>query len=132
MTGIPPVQGHPFKKGITGRFLQRVNAGLIPKGTALVIENLDRLSRQGIRVTRQLIERLTDAGIDVHVVSISGLFKLHFRERSDRLHCLGRRSERALGYLCRIRKGRKCLGKQKAQSHQRSSDNVQRAPLAQS
>lgn len=82
-----------LKKGSLGDFLQRVKAGLISNGTALVIENLDRLSRQGIRVTRQLIEHLTDAGIDVHVVSISRIFRAGFENDLTDYMVLGVESE---------------------------------------
>jgi DNA invertase Pin-like site-specific DNA recombinase len=82
-------------RGASCDFLQRVKAGLIPESTALVIENLDRLSRQGIRVTRQLIERLTEAGIDVHVVSISRIFRAGFENDLTDYIVLGVESERA-------------------------------------
>jgi DNA invertase Pin-like site-specific DNA recombinase len=93
--GYSAYKGTHLKKGSLGDFLQRVKAGLIPKGTALVIENLDRLSRQGIRVTRQLIEQLTDAGIDVHVVSINRVFRAGYENDLTDYIVLGVESERA-------------------------------------
>ena len=93
--GYSAYKGTHLKKGSLGDFLQRVKAGLIPKDTALVIENLDRLSRQGIRVTRQLIEQLTDAGIDVHVVSINRVFRGGYENDLTDYIVLGVESERA-------------------------------------
>ena len=42
-------RGTNIKKGSLGQFLAMVKRGEVPTGTALVIENLDRLSRQGTR-----------------------------------------------------------------------------------
>lgn len=46
-------------------FLKLVQAGRIPKGSYLIIENLDRLSREAIRPALTLLLNLIDAGIRV-------------------------------------------------------------------
>jgi DNA invertase Pin-like site-specific DNA recombinase len=62
---IPPdlgrsaYSGEHLEKGSLGDFLARVKADFIPTGSALVIENLDRLSRQGIDATIDLLKQLT-------------------------------------------------------------------------
>ena len=58
--------------------MNEVRAGKIPKGTALIIENLDRLSRQGIDKTTDLLKALTQAGIDIHVIGIQRVLKAGF------------------------------------------------------
>jgi DNA invertase Pin-like site-specific DNA recombinase len=58
--------------------LNEVRAGKIPKGTALIIENLDRLSRQGIDKTTDLLKALMQAGIDIHVIGIQRVLKAGF------------------------------------------------------
>jgi|SRR5271166_305174 len=81
---IPPdlgrsaYSGEHLKKGSLGDFLARVKAGFIPTGSALVIENLDRLSRQGIDATIDLLKQLTQAGIEVHDISDGSVLKAGF------------------------------------------------------
>jgi len=55
-----------------------VKADFIPAGSALVIENLDRLSRQGIDATIDLLKQLTQAGIEVHDISDGSVLKAGF------------------------------------------------------
>lgn len=65
-------KGDNLKKGADPcDFLTAVKAGKIPAGTALIIENLDRLSRQGIDATTDLLKQLTQAGIEVHVIALN-------------------------------------------------------------
>jgi len=81
---IPPdlgrsaYSGEHLKKGSLGDFLARVKADFIPTGSALVIENLDRLSRQGIDATIDLLKQLTQAGIEVHDISDGSALKAGF------------------------------------------------------
>jgi DNA invertase Pin-like site-specific DNA recombinase len=69
-------KGDNLKKGADlYDFLNAVKAGKIPKGTALIVENLDRLSRQGIDKTTELLKDLTQAGVDVHVIALNRVLK---------------------------------------------------------
>src|ERR1700733_11838376 len=61
---------HVGKKGDLGRFLAAIQSGAVSKGSILIVENMDRLSRQGNKIGRKLLERIVDEGVDVHVVSI--------------------------------------------------------------
>src|SRR5258708_16229179 len=76
--GLSGYKGHNVEKGSLGHFLNEVKAGKIPTGTALIIENLDRLSRQGIDATTDLLKQLTKSGIDVHVIAINRVLKAGF------------------------------------------------------
>lgn len=60
-------KGDHLSAGHLGRLRQRIDAGLIDPGTVLVVENLDRLSRQDYRTARRWIEDVTDRGIIVAV-----------------------------------------------------------------
>lgn len=60
-------KGDHLRVGNLGLFKQRVEAGEIEPGSILVIENLDRLSRQNVKLARRWIEDITDAGIKVAV-----------------------------------------------------------------
>ena len=76
--GLSGYRGHNVERGSLGHFLNEVRAGKIPAGTALIIENLDRLSRQGIDATTDLLKQLTKHGIDVHVIAINRVLKAGF------------------------------------------------------
>jgi DNA invertase Pin-like site-specific DNA recombinase len=76
--GLSGYKGHNVERGSLGHFLNEVRAGKIPAGTALIIENLDRLSRQGIDATTDLLKQLTKHGIDVHVIAINRVLKAGF------------------------------------------------------
>jgi DNA invertase Pin-like site-specific DNA recombinase len=76
--GYSAYKGHHVEKGSLGHFLAEVKAGHIPTGTALVIENLDRLSRQGIDATTDLLKQLTQSGIEVHIISLNRVLKAGF------------------------------------------------------
>jgi DNA invertase Pin-like site-specific DNA recombinase len=56
-------------KGKLRLLLQRVREGLIPRGTALLVENLDRLSREHPLDSIDLIKELVTAGVEIHVLA---------------------------------------------------------------
>jgi len=62
-------KGDHLSVGNLGKLRARIDAGLIPPGTRLVVENIDRLSRQDYRTARRWIEDVTDANIIVAVHS---------------------------------------------------------------
>jgi DNA invertase Pin-like site-specific DNA recombinase len=76
--GLSGYKGHNVERGSLGHFLNEVKAGKIPAGTALIIEDLDRLSRQGIDATTDLLKKLTASGIDVHVIALKRVLKAGF------------------------------------------------------
>lgn len=55
--------------GALGQFLRAVEDGTIPKGVTLLVENLDRVSRQSPRKAVQALERIVEAGVDVVTLS---------------------------------------------------------------
>src|SRR5437016_3102212 len=63
-------KGHHRTKGDLGRFEQLVKEGVIPRGTVLVVEALDRLSRQRPDKALALISSLLEAGIDIGVTRL--------------------------------------------------------------
>lgn len=62
-------KGDHLKSGELGKFATRVHAGEIPPGSVLVVEKLDRLSRQDVRFTQRWLEDLCAAGISIATVS---------------------------------------------------------------
>lgn len=52
-----------------GQLLTQVEAGNIPRGTVLIVENLDRLSRDKVRKALTLFLNLIDKGIEIVALS---------------------------------------------------------------
>jgi DNA invertase Pin-like site-specific DNA recombinase len=67
--GLSAYKGHHVERGSLGHFLAEVEAGKIPKGTALIVEKLDRLSREGPDETTDILKALTKNGVEVHVIA---------------------------------------------------------------
>ncbi|WP_374274463.1 recombinase family protein [Brevundimonas sp.] len=66
--GRSAFHGHHLTKGNLGKLDARIRAGEIAKGTVIVVEKLDRLSRLTRRETQRWIEDVTDAGIGIVTV----------------------------------------------------------------
>ncbi|MCI1141583.1 recombinase family protein [Sphingomonas sp. WKB10] len=60
-------KGDHLSVGNLGALRKRIDAGLVESGTHIVVENLDRLSRQNYRTARRWIEDVTDRGITILV-----------------------------------------------------------------
>lgn len=67
--GLSAWKGDHLRVGELGRFSDRVAMGEIEPGSILVIENLDRLSREKLKKARRWIEDVNEAGITVAVCS---------------------------------------------------------------
>lgn len=66
--GVSAFKGVNAEKGALGKFLDACAAGKIPRGSALIVESLDRISRQKPRPTITLLNRiLDDYGIEIHM-----------------------------------------------------------------
>lgn len=61
--GVSAWKGKNFKTGALGRFLSMVESGEIPKGSYLLIESLDRLSREAVPDALTLFMAIINAGI---------------------------------------------------------------------
>lgn len=68
--GLSGFHGHHRTKGSLGRFLALVEELRIPEGSILLVENIDRLSREGPKTTlQQIIFKLWDHGITLQTLS---------------------------------------------------------------
>ncbi len=56
-------------------------AGKIAKGSALIVESYDRLSRQKFSVSSRLVRDIADAGIEVHSISERHVLKPNYQLR---------------------------------------------------
>lgn len=74
--GVSAYRGKNAKQGALSRFIAACEAGIVPRGSALILESLDRLSRQSPRKTvRLLTELLDDYGIEIHLTQAGKVFK---------------------------------------------------------
>lgn len=67
--GVSAFHGDNAESGMLREFLEAVEAGLIARGSYLLIENLDRLSRDRPRRAVRLLEEICEAGIVVVTLS---------------------------------------------------------------
>src|SRR5271165_842618 len=73
--GISAFRGKNATKGALGAFLKAVQAGRIPKGSALLIESLDRLSRNEVEESYDLLRDIMRGGIEVHTLSDNQVYR---------------------------------------------------------
>ena len=57
------------------KILDEIAAGTIASGSILIVENLDRISRQGPKLARQVLARVTDNGVEIHILNINQMLK---------------------------------------------------------
>jgi DNA invertase Pin-like site-specific DNA recombinase len=67
--GVSAFRGANVEYGALGRFLQAVRVGKIEPGSYLIVEALDRISRQPTRIALQLFLELMNSGIVVVTLS---------------------------------------------------------------
>src|SRR5262245_16286197 len=63
--GISAFKGANVKGGALGKFLEAVTGGQIERGSYLLVESLDRLSRQEVLKSLSLLLSIIDAGISI-------------------------------------------------------------------
>ncbi len=71
------------KRGDLGRFLAAIQSGAVSKGSILIAENLDRISRQGPKIARKLFERIVDEGVEIHIVNIAKKLTYGWENRTE-------------------------------------------------
>ena len=70
--GVSAFRGANVETGALGAFLEAVKSGRVRKGSILIVESLDRLSRAEVRKALTLFLQLIDAGIKI--VTKEGVF----------------------------------------------------------
>src|SRR5262249_55950658 len=63
--GVSAFRGDNVKEGALAGFLEACRTGRVPRGSYLIVESLDRLSRDQIRPALQLFMALQDHGITI-------------------------------------------------------------------
>lgn len=67
--GVSAFKGDNVKTGALGLFLKAVDDGLVPIGSFLLVEHLNRLSRQQVTVALELFLSITRKGINIVTLS---------------------------------------------------------------
>ncbi|EMI55206.1 recombinase family protein [Rhodopirellula sallentina] len=78
-TGVSAFRGKNRHEGALKRFLDEVQSGSVKKGSILLVENLDRLSREGIHPALNLFGKILEAGIDIVVLQP---YEQHYTKQS--------------------------------------------------
>src|SRR3954451_22952342 len=63
--GISAFKGANVAEGALGRFLEAAKGGQIPAGSFLLVESLDRLSRQEVHKSLTIFLSIVDAGVNI-------------------------------------------------------------------
>lgn len=63
--GVSGYSGANVRTGALGAFLQAVAIGEVPRGSALLIENMDRLTRADVLAATSLFSQIISAGINI-------------------------------------------------------------------
>mgnify|MGYP003874879619 CR=1 FL=1 len=75
-SGISAFKGKNAEQGELGRFLDAAKEGLIPKNSWLIVENLDRLSRQSPRIANHLFTEIIELGITIVTAADNRIYDL--------------------------------------------------------
>ena len=67
--GVSAFRGMNSEIGRLGDFLTAVRNGLVPKGSVLLVESLDRISRQTVGSALRLLQDIVTSGVDVVTLS---------------------------------------------------------------
>ncbi|HDZ2871267.1 TPA: recombinase family protein, partial [Klebsiella pneumoniae] len=73
--GISGYSGANAKSGAFGEFLAAVESGVIEAGSVLLVESLDRVSRQDIDTARERLRKILLAGVDVVTLADNSWYK---------------------------------------------------------
>jgi DNA invertase Pin-like site-specific DNA recombinase len=63
--GVSAYRGKNAATGALGAFLEAVEDGRVPRDSYLIVESLDRISRQAVRKAARTLEDICEAGINV-------------------------------------------------------------------
>lgn len=73
--GVSAFKGDNAITGALRRFLEAVESGAVPKGSYLLVESLDRLSRDRVSVAMQLFLGITEGGVNIVTLSDGQVYR---------------------------------------------------------
>lgn len=83
--GVSAFKGDNITQGHLGSFLQAVKDGRVTKGSYLIVESLDRLSRQQILPSQALLLQLLQAGINIVTLQDEHIYRAEHTKFEDLL-----------------------------------------------
>jgi len=63
--GVSAWRGKNIEQGALGKFLEKAKAGLIPKGSVLIVESLDRVSRDNVYKALGVLQDICSCDIEI-------------------------------------------------------------------
>lgn len=73
--GVSAFKGDNAITGALRRFLEAVESGQVPKGSYLLVESLDRLSRDRVSVAMQMFLGITEGGVNIVTLSDGQVYR---------------------------------------------------------
>jgi Resolvase, N terminal domain len=104
--GTSAFKGANVAGGALGRFLKAASGGKVPRGSYLLVESLDRISRQEIRKSLSLFLQIIEAGINIVTLTDRRVFNQEKCELEDLMMSLlvmSRAHEESIRRLPRVR-----------------------------
>lgn len=86
--GVSAFKGANVATGRLGKFLEAIRAGKIEKGSYLLIESLDRLSRQAVMQSQTIFLEIVNAGINIVTLADNHLYKSGATDLADLIYSL--------------------------------------------
>jgi DNA invertase Pin-like site-specific DNA recombinase len=86
--GVSAFKGANVAEGALGRFLEAAKAGTVPAGSFLLVESLDRLSRQEVRKSLGIFLSIVDAGVNIVTLADNHVYTAQKTELVDLLTSL--------------------------------------------
>jgi DNA invertase Pin-like site-specific DNA recombinase len=86
--GVSAFKGANVAEGALGRFLDAAKAGKVPTGSFLLVESLDRLSRQEVRKSLAIFLSIVDAGVNIVTLADNRVYTAQKTELVDLLTSL--------------------------------------------
>jgi DNA invertase Pin-like site-specific DNA recombinase len=81
--GVSAFKGANVRDGALGRFLQAIKAGAIKPGSYLLVESLDRLSREQVMTAQSLFLSIIQAGINLVTLADNRVYRAGHTELPD-------------------------------------------------
>ena len=73
--GVSAFKGANVERGALGRFLEAIETGEVSQGSFLLVESLDRLSRQNINISISLFLQITQSGVNIVTLADNQLYR---------------------------------------------------------
>jgi DNA invertase Pin-like site-specific DNA recombinase len=125
--GISAFKGKNRTEGNLGAFLDDVKTGRVPKGSALLVESLDRISREEVEEAMYQFLDIIRAGIEIHTLIDGAVFRkgqLKTEQLMISLFIMSRANEESATKSARVSKA----WKQKKQTASGASAITSRVP----